>query len=334
MKNLHCLFNTEYYNDLDAPQYEAKNDTFCNQTFKPKDTRPLPFTDEDKGYQTIVLCTTYPGLLMGLGYPHGLGTDEGEKNEAIKLGFSLDYTTGLPIIPGSTVKGTLRSFFKLEEAKGFIAEFVGIPKNQVESLEGEIFEGLDSSTEGCETPESALEPTPKPMPKPMPVWKRDVFFDAMPVAADNRKQQLLSLENITPHRKQGNDIPAKLSQKGLKDPQPITLLKVKPGVEFVFRFSLKDGLIGGDKKRELFKEILLINGIGAKTNVGFGSLKPGRCSVFAELTYSESGVPQSTSNIAYSSDVASPEKNIPKIKDTSKKSLETLQKYMNRGHRK
>ena len=51
--------------------------------------------------------TIYPGLVCGIGYEHELGFE----NE-FKLGFSFDHTTGLPYIPGSSVKGTLRSAFR------------------------------------------------------------------------------------------------------------------------------------------------------------------------------------------------------------------------------
>ena len=58
----------------------------------------------------ILLNTTYPGLLIGSGYIHEIGSTNIE-NE-LKLGFFFDHTTGLPIIPASSVKGLLRSAFK------------------------------------------------------------------------------------------------------------------------------------------------------------------------------------------------------------------------------
>ena len=49
--------------------------------------------------QSFQLLTTYPGLLFGTGYTHGVG-EVGE----FKLGFYFDYTTGMPLIPGHAVK--------------------------------------------------------------------------------------------------------------------------------------------------------------------------------------------------------------------------------------
>src|SRR5690606_9438219 len=99
------------------------------------------------------LYTTYPGLLIGSGYQH----ESGGENE-FKIGFFFDYTTGLPQIPGSSVKGVLRSSFpgrdkaNLQASKaafitGLIEEVSQITPDaqQVVDLEMEIFEGGDFS---------------------------------------------------------------------------------------------------------------------------------------------------------------------------------------------
>ena len=56
------------------------------------------------------LTTLYPGLLAGSGIVHDVKADE-----ALKLGMSFDQTTGLPYIPGSSVKGVLRNAFTLDK---------------------------------------------------------------------------------------------------------------------------------------------------------------------------------------------------------------------------
>ena len=203
MQNLHYVFHHEYYSDP-----VTSNETLTRQIFE-RGTTQIPFTDASKGYYSFVLKTTYPGLLLGLGYPHGA---EKGSDAAVKLGFSLDYVSGLPVIPGSTVKGTLRSIQRKIKGDG----------------------NWEHDSE-------------------------DVFFDAYPVT----QGQLLAFESITPH-----------ADDGLKNPIPIRLLKVRPGVEFLFRFRLtKKGQLTAAEKRELFKELLMLTGIGAKTNVGFGGLE-------------------------------------------------------------
>lgn len=71
------------------------------------------------------LTTTYPGLLVGSGYNHPKlkEKEDGTKNnEDFQLGFFFDYTTGLPLISGSSIKGVLKSVCKnidfMEEVYG------------------------------------------------------------------------------------------------------------------------------------------------------------------------------------------------------------------------
>lgn len=93
---------------------------------------------------------------------------------------------------------------------------------------------------------------------------RDIFLGAYPVVEDQRG--IMEREYITPH-------PSRF-----KNPNPISLLKVKPDVSFRFCFLLQDfvsdtgTVITAQDKLNLFREFLLLGGIGAKTNVGFGGL--------------------------------------------------------------
>lgn len=202
-------------------------------------------------FQTFSLETIYPGLMIGTGNPHDL-----KSKGSIYSGFSFDYVTGLPYIPGSSVKGVLKSVFptkedtkddtnqqKMEYIKSLLKPVLS--DEEVYGLKDNIFED------------------------------NDVFLDAYPCPTS--KQQCLALEFITPH----SDI--------IKNPIPINCLKVKPGISFEFGFylneyklsdevqnecQLSDGVqITVKDKIELFKTILTDVGIGAKTNVGFGQLE-------------------------------------------------------------
>lgn len=178
----------------------------------------------------------YPGLVTGLGINHE-ATIEGE----FKLGLHFDWTRGMPVVYGSSVKGVLKSYFK-----EFYKPIVGRQPSAEDAIE-DIFNGGKKS-----------------------IYKRDVFFDAVITKAD-KKGRILCSDSITPH----GDNP-------LKNPVPITFLKIAPGCQLEFRFKLvpteieKEGkvltLSPGDKLN-LFKEILTTIGIGAKTNVGYGQLK-------------------------------------------------------------
>ncbi len=232
--------------------------------------------------QDFTMITTYPGLLCGSGYPHGIAN-----KSALKIGFFFDFTSGLPVIPGSSVKGTLRSVFpgkkpddnalkKMSESEQeksritrenkalYIKETlntIGIEIEQEGSdltdmiyrIEMEIFEGRIIGEDGKESAGLSL-------------YKRDFFMDAGIVNTSHNNQfnnQIFAEDTICPH----TDGP-------LKNPTPLNFLKVLPDVTFKFNFDLKDRNIitelDSSKKLELFEHILMDFGVGAKTNVGYG----------------------------------------------------------------
>ena len=196
--------------------------------------------------KSFELYTAYPGVLIGTGNPHEISMEN-----AIKCGFSFDYVTGLPYIPGSSIKGMLRSYFPKEgsadelEKRAYIKEVLkkyGVTfqtenkekiKEVIENLKSDLFEG------------------------------KDAFFDAFPMVEQNQKTKLLASEYITPHKEK------------FKNPNPINLIKIKPGVKICFMFILNDFnfdnyFITADQKLSVLKQIILDMGVGAKTNVGFG----------------------------------------------------------------
>lgn len=202
-------------------------------------------------WKTFKLKTTYPGLLLGSGYNHDTGL-EGD----FKLGFYFDHTSGLPVIPGSSIKGVLRNAFThtdyiadtlldLRENKKISLSEEGIEALNIEKLEKEIFEG--------KVDEKTL----------LSMKDRDKFYDAEIVEVKNEKSVIFEDDFLCPH---GDD--------PLKNPTPLRFLKVAPEVVFEFRFDMKNSktneLITAFEKEELFKQILLDLGVGAKTNVGYG----------------------------------------------------------------
>lgn len=225
MKNLNLIFNKTYYTDLGAPGF---GDSLKNYNAEILDAR----FDHDRDYnpspiakQTFLFKTSYPGLLVGTGYAHG-SHQQGADSD-INNGFSFDYVTGQPYIPGSSVKGILRSHF--ENHPEAIAEITGC--SNVKALMAEIFDG------------------------------NDVFLDAVVYDGD-KTGRLIGSDYITPH------------SSPIKNPVPIFIIKILPDVRFEFRFNLKKGeLMSASDKEELFKTLLMIFGVGAKTNVGYGALE-------------------------------------------------------------
>ena len=230
MRNLNLLFNKTYYDSLTVqpegkkafPAVKDMNALILGARFSQK-TDYVPLEPMVSNHFSMVVC--YPGLLLGLGNPH----DAGAGDDEIGLGLSFDYVTGQPYIPGSTIKGALRSHFK--DHPEVIMALYKQNRAWVKALEEEIFENTD------------------------------VFFDAV-VYSGNPEEKLLGEEFITPHKAPTDN------------PVPIKLMKILPEVRFSFRFRLKDSdHMMADEKEVLFKRLLCLFGIGAKTNVGFGILK-------------------------------------------------------------
>jgi CRISPR-associated protein Cmr6 len=248
--NLGYLYFKRYYDNINYKNlknnFESKNNEILNYVFQSSESFEI---EEDGRYKSFSLITSYPGLLVGSGLTHYIGYDD-----EFKLGFSFDYTSGLPIIPGSSIKGVLRSAFpekgqkyyneKNEYIKDILKDIGNISNVDVEALKNEIFEGLKNDG------------------KNLPIKKRDIFFDAIIIDTENEGKKILGEDYITPHL------------EPLKNPIPIKFLKVLPRVKFKFRFLLNDGIITAEQKKELFKKILIDLGVGAKTNVGYGVLVP------------------------------------------------------------
>lgn len=248
MKNISKLFFKDYYKNINfayalkEEKDENQNKTLSpvesiNQTIKRANLFEIPKvkleSDSNCCTEPMYFKILYPGLVTGIGLVH----DSKKIKGAFNLGMHFDYTYGMPVVYGSSVKGVLRHYFK-EFYTGHIDK---------EKLEEDIFSGI--------TPDD----------KKKPIYERDIFFDA--VIVETYKGRLLEDDSITPH---GDD--------PLKNPIPITMLKVAGGCVIEFRFCLRDSLVDGKKftakeKWECFKEILETVGVGAKTNIGYGQLE-------------------------------------------------------------
>jgi CRISPR-associated protein Cmr6 len=136
--NIGWLFYKDYFKDIDYSNLSSnENKNIINNKVKNIiDTTVRQYNEEPLGNIHFKATTTYPGLLLGSGYAHELSSIEGQ---AI-LGFDFDYTTGLPIIRGSSIKGVLRSAFKYED---YIKELLGNQSLNISKLEKEIFDNSD-----------------------------------------------------------------------------------------------------------------------------------------------------------------------------------------------
>lgn len=199
---------------------------------------------QKNGFTPLKLKTTYPGLLIGSGLSHGTPIDND-----IKCGFQFDYSTGLPIIPGSSVKGVLRSAFpdkkKDKTYNSMRIDYILslLSKQGINYTENDIF----LMAENIFNHEND---------------KYDIFMDAI-ITNGPKDGKFIGDDYITPHN------------NPYKDPNPIQFIKVLPEVEFTFFFKLSPYTLNKETKTEvnkldLYRQILLDFGIGAKTNVGYG----------------------------------------------------------------
>lgn len=235
INNIGRLFYKDYYEGLEYGYVFDGNKTKLKNGVNGRIKSSALVRIENPACQDVLPATVlYPGLVTGTGLVHDSKNIEGGYN----LGMHFDYTWGMPVIYGSSVKGVLRQYFEefcLEEVeKG--------REGDVRPLCKAIFEGGDRS-----------------------IYERDIFFDA--VITEGCNGRILDDDSITPH-----------TEGPLKNPVPITMLKIAPGCKIEFRFRLHDSVIGEneysvDFKKRLFKKILGTVGVGAKTNVGYGQLK-------------------------------------------------------------
>lgn len=223
--NLHKKYFKDYFKSEQAVQ--SVNRELLNAVLE---VIPCPLKD---GVSTFRMKVLYPGLVTGVGLPH----EEGIEGE-FKLGMHFDWTYGMPVIYGSSVKGVLSSYFKYEY-KG---------AQPIEAVMMDVFGSAKKADVGQKDQRRG----------------EDVFFDAVVVSAPGNHP--LADDSITPH----GDV--------FSDPTPLPFLKIAPGCVIEFRFKLRGkeegSLLSREEKIKIFKRILAHYGIGAKTNVGYGQLVP------------------------------------------------------------
>lgn len=200
--------------------------------------------NEIKGIYNFVAKILYPGAIIGIGN-FGMADVGNENNsDLIKNGFNFDYVTGLPYIPGSSIKGILRNAMEKYEdsVKSFLKNY-GINEDLDEKYKKIVcclFGDNDGNTDS---------------------FRRDVFLDAH-ISKDNNG--ILKEDYITPHKEE------------FKNPIPIKILGINPEVEIKFNFLIEEKEICGlnsECRKNLYKGLLLDLGVGAKTNLGYGILE-------------------------------------------------------------
>ena len=245
----------QFYHSVGIPRFNKDN------------VRAAIFVNEEvsnvlrtANFYVVKMKVQAPGLLIGSGLAHGLPGSE----EDVKTGLQFDYTSGLPVIPGSSVKGVIRSAFPtIKEDKEQSNEADAEKLNYIKSLIADIPEFSALGLEDKDILELGNQ-----------MFNHgDIFADALLVGYGIRTKQqspvnqVLAEDYITPH-----------TGGPLAQPIPIKIVKVAPGVTFAFCFKFNETKIGAkvvsaSMKKALCAAILQDLGVGAKTNVGYGVLK-------------------------------------------------------------
>lgn len=224
------------------------NQNYLNEARKAFDS--INMNSQNPYISGFTLTVCYPGLVTGVGIIH-----EAKVEGEFKLGLHLDYTTGLPVVYGSSVKGVLRSAFEVEDLMKVLLAVSGPKLKELESIGQKLAKRPLKEW-------SALIFGNDQERDPRSSYHRDIFFDAI-VCGVNRNGRFLASDSITPH-----------GSNPLLDPTPITFVHIASGSRILFRFRLTDtGELTARDKETLFKAILMTFGAGAKTNVGYGMLE-------------------------------------------------------------
>lgn len=199
--------------------------------------------------------TQYPGMVMGMGYPHQTGKTTGE----IQVGFSFDYVTGAPYYPGSSLKGIIRSVFDQAVDNDLYLEYITDVLNEVSDRGTVTQENVKADISTCINAVFGHAHNAD-----VTDGTGDIFYGAFVIESD---KDIIGMDSITPH---GTD--------PTKNPVPITMLRIMPDVTIAVMINvrenkkLEDTIFDCKTRKKLYQHIIEDFGMGAKRNVGYGSV--------------------------------------------------------------
>jgi len=277
---LYRLLPDNYVADISSELFKGENPNKFNKAlesnknawlhsiiekFQPPAIQPIILPS---GYKkTKLTATTAQPLIVGLGEPSPYET-----------GITLDFLTGLPIIPGSAVKGITRRAAILKLAwknrcqfgKEFKEKF-GFELQSIENAEyADLFPYGDEFDFVAQKIENELRPN-----KFVEVFGTQelkgqvIFMDAYPI---RWSKGLFRVDVMNPHygpyyESKGGQPPA-----DWYNPVPVVYLTVNTGVEYRFVLASKDEELL-PKAVEWLKFALENIGVGAKGSQGYGVLE-------------------------------------------------------------
>ena len=212
---------------------------------------PTQFQYDGYEFVNISLKTKAPGLLIGTGYFHEIPNLKGQ----LINGFEFDYTSGLPKIPASSVKGVLRSAFPLEENEINLNKLTKDQKFVKQEINQGKYEFIKKLLRKVADKNFSFEEIIKIKDEIFNYG--DIFLDAE-LYVENK--EIFAIEHFTPHKDK------------FSNPIPLKFLKIKENITFEFRFLLskKEMILSTIQRKNLFECLIKELGIGAKTNENYG----------------------------------------------------------------
>ncbi len=171
----------------------------------------------------------------------------------LETGLTLDHLTGLPIIPGSALKGLTRAY-AVQEAFGSSSQK---PENDPPAVR-RIFGSQADERNHVEESAGTV-----------------IFFDALPVPPGAGPRLRFAVDIMNPHYpKYYEDPDHRTPPSNDQSPVPVYFLTVE-GATFAFAVAPRSAEMSADaaKALEWLKEALQKYGVGGKTSAGYGAFK-------------------------------------------------------------
>lgn len=191
-------------------------------------------------------------LLVGHGNPSGS-----------EVGLTLHHTWGVPMIPGSAIKGVLAHHIAQHygdrddpERKAWAG--VLYDEARIQAGPGDHYRTIFGAPAWREDPEGARQ-------------GKLVFHDALYVPGSTPDDKPLARDVLTVHNKKYYDDKGKQFPNDYDDPNPVAFLTVRPGARFCFVIEGEAEWL--DIAESLLREALDESGVGGKTSLGYGRLR-------------------------------------------------------------
>jgi CRISPR-associated protein Cmr6 len=205
----------------------------------------------DDGDTLTATFTLESRLLIGHGEP-----------SAAEVGLKVHHTWGVPVIPGSALKGLLHHYLTITYDDDPNFKGVKWDGSRITKGPGRAIHTLFGGPEVPGKAEKDKEDTDKAAAGFV------TFHDALYNPGSAPENQPYAADVLTVHQKSYNDSKGDKSPNDYDSPTPIGFLTVRPGVEFLVALSGPEKLV--ELAFQKLDDALQEWGVGGKTSAGYG----------------------------------------------------------------